>query len=178
MERIDICCGGEYASKWALTDWYEESEKILREAIESGEDFDTGYFGCRKEIRYGRIRRENGVISVEVSAHMDDLYDGGELIYDALWEVSKSEEELPDDIIESIRDSAVDCGINDFAAEWEDLPPDATFADVDHLISVLEDSVESQNEENFSRLCDIVKDHVEYMKSDEYRKLNAEEKTE
>lgn len=173
MKDIDICHGA-YASKYALTDWYEESEKILREAIESGEDFDTGYFGCRKEIRYGRIRRENGVITVEVSAAMDDLYDGSELIYDALWDVSNSEEELPDDIIESIRDTAADCGINDSAMEWEDLPADATFADVDHLISVLEDSVESQNEENYSRLCEIVKEHVEYMKTPEYQKTKGE----
>ena len=116
MKNIDICCG-EYASKYALTDWYEGSEEILREAMASGDDFDTGWFGCRKEIRYARIVRENGLYTVEVSSHCDDLWDGDDLIYDALWEVSKSEEELPDDIIESIRDTAADCGIDDSADE-------------------------------------------------------------
>lgn len=173
MKTIDIC-RGEYASKWSLTDWYEESEQLLREALDSGEDFDTGWFGCRKEIRYARICREDGQITVEVSSHMDDLFDGDDLIYDALWVVSKSEKELPDGIIDSIRDAAIDCGIDDVSSECESLPASASFDEVDRLVSVLESCTEAQNKENFECLCDIVKAHVEYMKTPEYQNMKGE----
>ena len=173
MKTIDIC-RGEYASKWSLTDWYEESEQLLREALDSGEDFDTGWFGCRKEIRYARICREDGQITVEVSSHMDDLFDGDDLIYDALWEVSESEEELPDDIIDSIRETALDCGIDDSADETETLPDTATFEEISELIGKLEVITEAQVNDGYRRLCEIVKAHVEYMKTPEYQNMKGE----
>ena len=105
MKEIDITYG-EYAAKWGLTDLYPESEDKLRQALLSGEDFDTGWWGCKKEIRYCRITQEIGMITVEVSAHMDDLWESDDLIYDALWETTKQEDELPEEIIDSIRDDA------------------------------------------------------------------------
>lgn len=168
MKTIDLC-GGGYASKWGLTDWYEESEKILREAIASEEDFDTGWFGCKKEIHYARIIRKDGLFTVTASSHSDDLWDGDDLIYDALWEVSRLEEELPDDIIESIRDAAIDCGIDDNAEETESLPSTATFEQISDLIGKLEVIAEVRTHEYYRRLCDIVKDHVEFMKTPEYK---------
>jgi len=173
MKNIDICCG-EYASKYALTDWYEGSEEILREAMASGEDFDTDWFGCRKEIRYARIVRENGLYTVEVSSHCDDLWDGDDLIYDALWEVSNSEKELPDDIIDSIRDAALDCGIDDSADEAESLPDTATFEEISKLIGKLEVITEAQVHDGYRRLCEIVKEHVEYMQTPEYQNMKGE----
>lgn len=173
MKNIDIEHGA-YASKWGLADWYEESEEILRGAMASGEDFDTGYFGCKKEIRYARIVRENGEYTITVSSHSDDLWDSDDLIYDALWVVSESEEELPDDIIDSIRDAALDCGIDDNVEDSESLPDTATFEEISELIGKLEDTTEAEVRDGFRRLCDIVKDHVEFMKTPEYQKTKGE----
>jgi len=173
MKNIDIEYG-MYASKWGLTDWYEESEKMLREAMASGEDFDTGWFGCRKEIRYARIVRENGEYTVEVSSHSDDLWDGDDLIYDALWEVAHVEEELPDDIIDSIRDAALDDGIDDSETEQENLPGTATFEEISDVIGRLEVVTDARIHDGFRRLCDIVKDHVEFMKTPEYQNMKGE----
>lgn len=168
-KRIDLEEGSAYASKWGLTDFYDGNDDVLRKAIESGEDFDTGWFGCKKEIRYARVHREHGELEVEVNAGMDDLWDGGDLIYDALWTVAKSEDELPEDIIDSIRDAAIDSGVDDHTYCNRYLPADASYETVVDTISELENEAEQTNEELYRILCEIVKDHVEFMKEREAR---------
>lgn len=167
MKDLEFPNGGIYASKWGLTDFYDVNDDVLRKAIESGEDFDTGEFGCQKEIRYARVHRERGEFEVEVTAHMDDLWDEGDLIYDALWTVAKSSDELPEDIIDSIRDAAIDSGVDDHTYCNRYLPLDATYETVVETISELEDEAEQTNEELYRILCEIVKDHVEFMKERE-----------
>lgn len=165
MKDIDICTG-MYASQWCLTDFYEKSEQKLRDAIASGEEFDTGWWGCKKEIRYARIMRDDEDVTVEVSCHMDDLYDSEDLIYDALWDECRTEEELPDDIIASITDAAIDDGLNDGAEMSDTLPRDASFDDIVAKIDRLEEWCESKNTEMYNRLRAIVKAHYEYMKGE------------
>ena len=155
MNRIDISYG-EYAAKWGLTDFYEESEQALRDALASGKEFEASY-GCKKEIRYATIsRHEDGDIEVLVDAHMDDLFDGDELIYDALWRRFHIEEELPDDMIDDIRDWAIDDGIDDHTELSVVLDSGATFEDVCEMISQLENEAEEANDAMFDRLCGIV----------------------
>ena len=167
MKNIEFPNGGIYASKWGLTDFYDGNDDVLRKAIESGEDFDTGEFGCKKEIRYARVHRERGELEVEVTAYMDDLWDEGDLIYDALWTVAKSSDELPEDIIDSIRDAAIDSGVDDHTYCNRYLPLDASYETVVDTISELEDEAEQTNEELYRVLCGIVEDHVKFMKERE-----------
>lgn len=165
MKEIDICYG-MYASKWGLTDFYEESEQKLKDALASGEEFDTGWWGCKKEIRYARIVRDHEDVTVEVSCHMDDLWEADDLIYDALWEECHTEEELPDEIIDSIRDAAIDDGIEDSTEMSDTLPRDASFDDIVAKIDRLEEWCESKNTEMYGELRAIVKAHYEYMKGE------------
>ena len=167
MKDIEFQNGGIYASKWGLTDFYDGNDDVLRKAVESREDFDTGWFGCKKEIRDARVHREHGELEVEVVAGMDDLWDEDDLIYDALWTVAKSEDELPEDIIDSIRESAIDSGVDDHTYCNRYLPLDATYETVVETISELENEAEQTNEELCRILCEIVKDHVEFMKERE-----------
>lgn len=162
MKTTDIC-SGEYASKWSLTDFYEPSEQKLKDALNSGEDFDTGWWGCKKEIRYCRIVRENNAVIVQVSAHMDDLWDGDGLIYDALCDETNTEQELPDDIIDSIRDAAIWDGIDDHTEITQELPADASFEQLTSLIDRLEGYAEAENTAMYGRLRGIVKAHWDYM---------------
>lgn len=164
MKTIDIAeKSGEYASKWGLTDFYPEAEEILREALESGEDFETCGFGCKKEIRYGRIIRDQDAVTVEVSACMDDLWESDGLIYDALWETTKIEKELPEEIIESIRDAMI-YDVDDHTDLDASLPRNATFEEIVRAIENLEYEAEANNHRMYLELCECVKDHVEYMK--------------
>ena len=165
MKRIDIAENtGEYASKWSISDFYEEVEKSLRDALESGEDFETDWFGCKKEINYGQIVREDGKITVSVSCHMDDLWDSEDLIYDALWEVTKAENELPDEIIDSIRDAALGDNVDDSSTWTEVLPSSASFDDVVEALDKCEANADAENTGMYKMLCEIVYAHIEYMK--------------
>lgn len=170
MKTVDISYG-EYASKWCLTDFYPISEDRLRHALESGEDFDTGWFGCKKEIRYARYVREGDDFTVEVSSHMGYLYESDDLIYDALWDVIqseyvlpcdaiKSEEELPEDILESIRDAAIDNQLDDYTTLSKTIPAStATFDEIVKITDDLENQTEESNKAMFKELCEIVSDH-------------------
>lgn len=166
MKTIDIAeRTGEYASKWGLTDFYPEAEAELKKALESGEDFETDWFGCKKEIRYAKITSDQEEITIKVSAHMGDLWEEDYLIYDALWEVSKIEDELPEEIIDSIRDAAI-YDIDDHTDLDVTLPRSASFEEIVEAIGKLEDEAEENNTEMYKTLCDIVKAHVDYMNTE------------
>lgn len=158
MRHLDLD-GGSYASKWGITDFYEDIEALLREAVESGEDFDTGWFGCKKEIRYAMYTKNRDGFFITVSAHMDDLYDGEELIYDALYEVSDAIV-VTDDMINEIRELAMEVGIDDVSYADVRLPRDASYDDIIRATQEAEDEVEARNKDMFDRLCMIVKDCV------------------
>lgn len=153
---------GAYASQWGLTDFYPESLRKLETALASGEDFKTDWFGCKKEIRYARYTRADGHFIVEVSAETDDLFDSEDLIYDALWSACKLDIELPEDIIDSIRDEAIDENLGDGTYLVDILPEDATLEQIIDKTQELEGRCEMSNEAMFDTLCNIVKDHVEF----------------
>jgi hypothetical protein len=62
------------ATKWGISDFYDENADVLKNAVQSGEPFDTGWFSCKKEVITGRVSRsvKGGKISVEVSECMDE----------------------------------------------------------------------------------------------------------
>ena len=148
------------ASRWCLSDFYQESLDKLTSAIESGEDFTTGWFGCKKEIHYGKYTKEDGEFRIEVDCHMDALWESDDLIYDALWCACKMEIELPDEVIKSIRDGAE--FLDDHTKLESVLPYDATIDDVIDETDKLEGRCISANEAMFDELCQMVKAHVEY----------------
>lgn len=166
MNRIDIC-RGEYAAHWSLTDLYDYSREKLQAALASGEDFDTGWWGCKKEIRYARICRDGGEIRIQVSCHMDDLWDGDALIYDALWEECGAEEQLPDELIDTVRSFAIDCGIDEQTELSEGLPASAGFDELVKVIDRLESEAEAHNTEMYNELRAVVRGEYENWKGEQ-----------
>lgn len=77
--------------------FYPEVRKLLKEALASGEDFDTGWGSFKKEIESIRIQAIGDTIIVSVSESMDEIPD---LIYDC-----DNADDLTDDEI----DELVDC---------------------------------------------------------------------
>lgn len=150
---------GCHAAKWDLTDFYEDEEKELMEAIYSGEDFTTGWYSCSKEIRSGEITRMNGKVFITVSAAMDDLYDDGELIGDALYELGK-DLDLPDDFYNRVQDRALDCDISDHVEESDELPGDSSYEDIMSAILLLEHEAETSLDCAFEKLCEIIKELI------------------
>lgn len=53
-----------------ISEFYPRFEAALKAAIDSGEDFDTDWRGCKHELQTIRIKRENGNVTVSVSQNM------------------------------------------------------------------------------------------------------------
>jgi len=88
MKVLDAFQNGDGAH-WGLSDWYEDGEAQLRQALEAHEPFDTGWYSSKKEIASARIWSEDGVkIKVEVS--VSDDFDTEGLGYASIeeWTVS------------------------------------------------------------------------------------------
>jgi len=64
-------------AKWGTSDFYEDFEIALQKSIDSGEDFDTGWWGVKKEIQTFRIARnvDSLLDAVMVQVSVSDDFD-------------------------------------------------------------------------------------------------------
>jgi hypothetical protein len=97
-------CSGDGAS-WGPSSWYIDFEEKLRAAIESGDKFDTGYVGVKKEIQSFRIHTKDSGFVCEVSCS-DDFDTEGK------GEVFLTREGTTEEIMDKIR-SALDSASNE-----------------------------------------------------------------
>lgn len=58
-------------AKWDVSDFYEEPKDAIVAALQSGEDFDTGWYGVKKEIQSGHVQRKGSEITCEASVSND-----------------------------------------------------------------------------------------------------------
>ena len=142
----DFASNGD-ACKWGLTDLYERNEKILRKAIESGERFDTGWVGCKKEIRSMRICRDDDGMIVECSASMDSALEELDLFTDFL--TNEECERLTDDLVEQIRDMLYGGEFVEEITYNDKLPVTATYDEVMKKVEDLEQQCEDTLTESF-----------------------------
>ena len=158
---FDIANGGFNASHWGLTDLYDECEKNLRELLKTGVDFETEWCSSKKELLSARYGRKDGRVWVEVNQWMDDLWEDGGLIYDAVWNRFRREGiEIPDDGIEYIRQIAIECGVDDSTTVAEDLGCGVAYADVMDAVERCQNATDKELSEWYEELCDIVADYV------------------
>ena len=163
MEIIELC-DGIYTSHCGLTDLYPEAEAKLRELLASGEDFATAPCGSKKELLSARYGREDGHVFVEVSQWIDALWEGDDLIYDAMWEVFHDEEtELPESVIDRIRETCI-YDVEDCVTEQELLPADASYDDVMAAVLRLEDETEEELNDGYEFFKNVVADIIHYWK--------------
>lgn len=139
--KLEGLPSNDYGCKWGLTDLYPEDEKILRSAINNRQTFDTGWIGCKKEIRSFRMISDGKVITIMASAEMDDFED---LIYDAMDE----EKELSEGQTEELWDYWCESDM-DTSSCAEDTVPVTTYEDAMSILSRLEDSAQRQLDDWF-----------------------------
>ena len=177
MKTIE-CKTGSYASSWGLTDLYKENEQALREAIESGEDFETERFDSKKELLSAWYERKNGQLTVRVYAWMDDLWEEdawsiyddwvghsdevhSPLIEDALYECCGYDgEDIPPEFWDHLAESLYD--VSTSTVDSEVLPGNATYEEVMAAVERLENLCMIELDETYQRVCDEVKDAYDY----------------
>lgn len=140
--------------KWGVGDFYNGNEELLKNALSSGEDFDTNWHGFKKELESMRIAKDSNGVTVSVSAYMDSALEEWDLICDG---ISEDEEAmLTEDIVEEIREAL-------YRAMWADmyceecentavLPASATFDEIIAKASELMEGCYNKLHESF-RLC-------------------------
>lgn len=67
-QAMNNTCDG---SHWGITDWYEDIENALLAVLESGEDFDTGWYASKKEIWSGRVSLSGATFTLQASCSDD-----------------------------------------------------------------------------------------------------------
>ena len=113
---------------WGVGDFYDGNEEELRKAIESGEPFDTGWHGFKKELQSMRICRDEDGITVEVGECMDEAFGEEDLFYDFLED--DEFELLTEENLEEIRDYLAMGDFVEETSESETISSDATFDQV------------------------------------------------
>ena len=155
VSSYDITNGKEYGSSWGLTDLYPECKENLQALLASSENF-RATWDSKHELLSATIMRIDGVLMVDVYAWMDDLWDSGELIYDAVYEAGGSEDMvLSDETIEEIR-SCLSDECDDHAGEsWEekcDMPYEELMTIIDDLTTYCEARLDTY----FAELVNVV----------------------
>lgn len=109
---------------------YKDFADDLRIAISSGEPFDTGWHGFKKELESMKVTRKskNDDIIVEVSAYMDSAYEDAALIYDCL--TNEESKNLTDSMIEEIRNELDFTDFREETEEMEFISPESSLEDV------------------------------------------------
>lgn len=126
--REDIFEFNEWGS-WGVTDdrfcLYDKGV-ALEEALKSGEEFDTGWHGFKKELEDMRVKRTNSAIIVSVHAEMDE---GEDLVFDCLNE--EEYEKVTDEKLNSILEGlAMEMEFCECAEDSISLPLTATVDDI------------------------------------------------
>lgn len=136
---------------WGVGDLYNGNEELLKNALESGEDFDTEWHGFKKELESMRITRDSEGITVYVSACMDSALEELDLIMDGITE--EEAKKLTDEIVEEIREYLYeDMEYCEECDDSETLPATATYEEIMAKATELIDGLHEQLHRSF-RYC-------------------------
>ena len=136
---------GIFAEEDAL---YPEVRELLKKALESGEDFDTGWGSFKKEIECIRIQAIGDTITVSVSCSMDEMPN---LVYDC-----ENVEELTDEEIEEVVNNWYLSDYTTDAFADDVLPRNSSLLDILEVASKLAEDCNEFLEEGFNSVQAMV----------------------
>ena len=120
---------------WDFDDWgswgigdMRNGEDELRKAIESGECFDTGWHGWKKEIQSMRIQRTEENFVIECYMEMDSALEQWDLFSDFL--TDEEQERLTDEKVDEIREYLYEGEYVEEITYDDRLPVTATYEEI------------------------------------------------
>lgn len=128
--------------------FYSDVKEALIAALESGENFDTGWHGFKKELQSMRITADGDEITIEVWACCDDPED-------LVWDCEESEG-ITDEQYQDILD---DFYLTDHRTEysgWEHIPRDSSLTDVMKVATEIADELNESLEDSYNAMKTIV----------------------
>ena len=139
---------------WGRWEPSEENEALLREALESGEIFDSGYHGFSKLNYNFCVERHLEDTTVLVSNFMDSALETDSLFYDFLTD-EEYEEMLTEERIEEIRRYLYLGDYEEQVELSEELSADATYEDIMAVVDRLGEEADQILETSFKECIEI-----------------------
>ncbi len=141
--------GSPYASKWGVTDFYDDAKEQLEKLLASGEDF--GATGCvnKEPISFTIIARGNKILCT-VHKEMDEGYN---LIYDAVPDGYELSEEQAEEVYRDMEMS----NVVSYSDNYEELPRNATFEQICETLGDLDCAADASLMSSFQIVEDLVK---------------------
>lgn len=165
-EYDDISCGMDYCSKYGVTDLFDECKEKLLSLTNSNKAFDTGYCYSQKELSCARYLRhkDNDGIEVEINVWVDELCN--DLIYDAMWEVLHTEDDvLSDDELDEFYTMILrDTDISDRVEKHLSFPVGTQFEYIMECMDQAETELNQELENMFQELQEYL---IEFLKNKE-----------
>lgn len=144
----DVC-------RYGVTMLNDDAEEKLRELLDSGKDFDTGWGSCTKELEGVRFYARGDEITVSVSMEMDDM---PELIYDATPDgIDLNEEEV--DAIQDMCDD-LDGGISSETIADRTIQRSSTYEEVIEAVRETREEASEYLEQQFEACKSCVSDYL------------------
>jgi hypothetical protein len=164
------------ACKWGVSDLYEEAEKNLRELLTYSGEFRTEWCDCKKELYSFRLWFDDDNIEVTVNQWMDELYEGYDLIDDAMWDLGKQDIELSDEEIEYIRDLCYDSDVTDSVTECKIIERNSTYEQIIETLEKLADITNKELEDYYDVVKNIVSYYLETERDEFLEEINERDK--
>ena len=136
-------CTGADTRHWGHGDLYPDAEHSLKELVESGKPYNTGYFGSKKDESYARIINNGREVSIELVRYMDGDDDPAELIYDAMDDDDDFTEKEISEMVDDMLLGDYGSSEGNKATMAETLPLSATFEDIKETIKKLDNQANS-----------------------------------
>ena len=153
----DVC-------KYGVTVLNDDAEEKLRELLDSGRDFDTGWGSCTKELESVRFYARGDEITVGVSMEMDDM---PALIYDATPNgVDLSEEEV--DAIQDMCDELYE-GISSETLIDRTIPRSSTYEEVIEAVREAREEADEYLNEQYEKCKSCVNSFLENREGQSHR---------
>ena len=154
---------GCYVSKYGVGDLYKEAENNLKILLTYDGEFRTEWCDCKHDLLNFRLLFNDERITVQVHAWMDDLYEEGSLIYDALEEFEFAKYlELEDWELDYIKDICSELGYYDETTETTIIKRDSTYEEIIETLNSLADTCSEKLEIIYENVKNTVFDYISH----------------
>jgi hypothetical protein len=186
-EIIDISPSGDGA-KWGLTDFYEDFEQELREALDARKPFEARW-SVKKEIESGHVCFDGSAYRLSAYRGTDE---GGDLFDDAVWSLCLQLEELGVSLADTSElplAFGLDLSVPRLFHLWDErwntswfgesylqseyeaestLPADASFEQIVEELEKLNQETDDTSEVNFESLQESIWTFLEYLSEPDF----------
>lgn len=157
-----------YAASWGVTCFYDDCERMLKNAFESGKPFEA-IWGAKKELSYAKIQKTYDHCYVEVTYCIDSVEDaidtliwkaaGGNDICDSGWDWFKKNIKDDYEAYSSFVDEILDLLSDEYSEEFsagETLPADAGYDQIIETLGKLDAITEHAAEDAWQGMVNTV----------------------